>query len=244
MMTKWLLVLGAFGSIVLYGASVECFLVEYQDELANISSLVVRDVSGSWAENNQLNGMLNRMILTEVAERTIEMRRRDEYIADLLREERDSLSDACVQFLEQYYTFYRSTWGVDLSNCVRYAYQDLDYDTFARFRPQASSAQRIIKTATYQVVRTLSMSDIFDWVKIREKLDEELQSYRATWSSYETTLREELDRHGDIASGTMGVLEQCIERALVDQQVDIEVMEDDIQTNCDGMAKVANKAGK
>uniref|UniRef100_A0A182NZ38 Protein TsetseEP domain-containing protein n=1 Tax=Anopheles dirus TaxID=7168 RepID=A0A182NZ38_9DIPT len=245
MMTKWLLVFGALGSIVFSGpSSVDCFLVEYQDELANISSLVVRDVAVSWAENNDLNGMLNRMILTEVAEGTVEMRGRDAYVADLIRDERDSLSDACAQSLEEHYTLYRNIWGIDLGNCVRDAHQYLDYDTFARFRPQASSVQRIIKTATYQVVRTLAMSDIFDWGKIRDRLDEELQSYRDIWIDYETTLREELNRHGEFAATVMGALEQCIERALAYQHTDIEVLEEVIQTNCDAGAKMAERVEK
>uniref|UniRef100_A0A182XV49 Uncharacterized protein n=1 Tax=Anopheles stephensi TaxID=30069 RepID=A0A182XV49_ANOST len=242
MMTKWLLLTwSAFGSVLLTSSPAEGFLLEYQNELANISSLAVREVTASWADNSELNGLFNRRILAQIGDATVQMRHRDEYVADLLENERDSISDLCWEFLEQYYAFYRALWGVDLKNCVREAYQDLEYDRLDRFRPQASSAQRILKTATYQAIRTLSMSDIFDQQSIRAKLTEELQSYQNTWEYYATTLQEELQRHDAIVSGTMGRLAVCIDRALVYQQVDVDVIEEEIQTNCDNEAKrVAN----
>uniref|UniRef100_A0A182MKV3 Uncharacterized protein n=1 Tax=Anopheles culicifacies TaxID=139723 RepID=A0A182MKV3_9DIPT len=218
-------------------STVEGYLLEYQDELANLSSQVVREVTVSWAANSDLNGQFNRRILTQIGEATVEMRYRDQYVAELLENERDNLSDLCWESLEEFYPIYRALWGEDLNNCMRDAYQDLEYDRLDRFRPQASSAQRIIKTATYQVIRTLAMSDIFDQASIRRKLAEELQSYQNTWEYYETTLQDEIDRHDGIVSDTMGRLAICIDRALVYQQSDIEAIEEVIETNCESQVK-------
>uniref|UniRef100_A0A182WQT7 Protein TsetseEP domain-containing protein n=1 Tax=Anopheles minimus TaxID=112268 RepID=A0A182WQT7_9DIPT len=241
MVPKWLLMLGAFGIIMFPRSTVEGYLLEYQDELANISTQVMREVTVSWAANSELNGLFNRRILAQIGEATIQMRYRDEYVAELLENERDTLSDLCRESLEEYYTRYRSLWGGELRNCMQNAFQDLEYDRIGRFRPQASSVQRIIKTATYQVIRTLAMSDIFDQPSIRGKLTEELQSYQNTWDYYETMLQEELDRHDGIVSGTMGRLEVCIDRALDYQQMDIEMMEEMVESNCDSQVKKVTK---
>uniref|UniRef100_A0A182VLT8 Protein TsetseEP domain-containing protein n=1 Tax=Anopheles merus TaxID=30066 RepID=A0A182VLT8_ANOME len=241
MLTKWISIVCVFGTALLARTTVDGFLLEYQDELANLSSQAVRDVAASWTANSELNGQFNRRILAQIGDATVQMRIRDAYVAELLENERDSLSDVCWQFLDQYYAFYRSMWGVDIRNCMREAHQDLEYDMLDRFRPQASSAQRIMKTATYQVIRTLGMSNIFNGEGIREQLNDELDSYRSTWESYETTLREELERHDETVTGTMRRMELCIDRALVYQQVDVEVIEEEIETNCESGTKTSSK---
>ena len=241
MLTKWISIVCVFGTALLARTTVDGFLLEYQAELANLSSQAVRDVAASWTANSELNGLFNRRILAQIGDATVQMRIRDAYVAELLENERDSLSDVCWQFLDQYYAFYRSMWGVDIRNCMREAHQDLEYDRLDRFRPQASSAQRIMKTATYQVIRTLGMSNIFNREGIRGQLTDELESYRSTWESYETTLREELERHDETVTGTMRRMELCIDRALVYQQVDVEVIEEEIETNCESGAKTSSK---
>uniref|UniRef100_A0A182PYZ8 Protein TsetseEP domain-containing protein n=1 Tax=Anopheles epiroticus TaxID=199890 RepID=A0A182PYZ8_9DIPT len=241
MLNKWLCVLCAVVVVLLTGSPVDGFLSEYQDELASVSVEAMREITVSWNANSVLNGLYNGRILSQIGDATVQMRIRDEYVAELLGNERDRLSESCAEFLEEYYAFYRTMWGVDLRNCMREAYQDLEYDRLDRFRPQASSVQRIMKTATYQTVRTLSMSDIFDQESIRDKLTDELQSYRSTWESYETTLQEELERHDDTVTGTMRRMNLCIDRALVYQQVDVEVIEEEIETNCDDRARKTSK---
>uniref|UniRef100_A0A182SL83 Uncharacterized protein n=1 Tax=Anopheles maculatus TaxID=74869 RepID=A0A182SL83_9DIPT len=133
MTLKWLLMWGACGIAMFTSSTAEGFLLEYQDELANISTQVVREVTNSWADNSELNGLFNRRILAQVGEATVQMRYRDELVAELLENGRNSLSDVCWEFLEEYYAFYRALWGVDLRNCVREAYQDLEYDRLDRF---------------------------------------------------------------------------------------------------------------
>uniref|UniRef100_A0A182KJ89 Protein TsetseEP domain-containing protein n=1 Tax=Anopheles christyi TaxID=43041 RepID=A0A182KJ89_9DIPT len=237
MLTKWLCTFCAFGMVLLPSTSVDGFLLEYQNELANISAQVVREVAASWTANSELNGLFNRNILAQIGDTTVQMRIRDAYVAALLENERDDLSDVCWVLLDEYYSFYRSIWGVDLQNCMREANQDLEYDRLNRFRPQASSVQRIMPSATYQVIRTLSMSDIFNAESIRAKLADEQQSYRNTWEFYETALQDELARHDEIVTGTMTRMNLCLDRALVYQQLDIEVIEEEIQTNCDTETK-------
>uniref|UniRef100_A0A182JNA7 Protein TsetseEP domain-containing protein n=1 Tax=Anopheles atroparvus TaxID=41427 RepID=A0A182JNA7_ANOAO len=233
MMPKWTVIFIALHSLLLLtGGRVEGFLLQYQNELSNLSATAIREVAASSATNSRLNGAFNELILTTIAAPIVKMRALDVDLAEKMQAEADNLDQACREDMADSYELFRWLWGATLRECMRSANIDLDYDTLTRFRPQASSALRIMNSATYQAVRTVAQSDIFDAPGIERKLADELQSYRGTWEMSQTTLQDDLDRHGSVVDGTMSRFEPCLENALVYQQTGIDSILDEIYLNC------------
>uniref|UniRef100_A0A182G011 Protein TsetseEP domain-containing protein n=1 Tax=Anopheles albimanus TaxID=7167 RepID=A0A182G011_ANOAL len=232
-----LVLLGVLASVLLSFApsQTEAYLVDYQAELSNLSSLVIRDVAASWKTNNELNGELNRFILEKLANATVQARRADDLVANLLETAENSLSEGCNEQLDQLRREYRTAWGVDLQECARNTHFALEYDALTRFRPQASSVLRIFPSANYQTVRVIAMSDVFDSGSINQKLSDELRSYQELWSSYQPSLQQELDRYQDSVDDIGNGLDTCLTMIEEYRTNDLLLIETLIDLNCETM---------